>query len=169
MPSILQLDVQQIVSQSISFLLLLWVLRRFAWRPLLGVLDARRARIDDALRQAAQQHAQVERLTVELHARLAKIDEETRRSIQQAVQEGRRIAMDIQDEARAQAQGILAKSKETIELELAKARVALRDELADLTIEAAERFLKQKLDPEADKALVAAILDELEASSAPRH
>ena len=168
MPSILQLDLQQIISQALSFLLLLWVLRRVAWRPLLGVLDARRARIDEELRQAAQQQAAVERLKVELATRLSKMDEETRLSIQQAIQEGRRIAMEIQDEARTQAQGILAKSKETIELELAKATVTLRDELADMTIQAVERLLKQKLDPETDRAIVAGILDELGTSDTPR-
>ena len=164
----LQLDVQQIISQALSFLLLLWVLRRFAWRPLLGVLDARRARIDESLRQAAQQQADVERLKAELHARLATIDEEARRRIQQAIQEGRRIARELQEDARAQAQGMFAKSKETIELELAKAKIALRDELADMTIQTVERVLQQKLDPETDKALVVAMLNELEASSAPR-
>ena len=164
MPSILPLDLQQILSQALSFLLLLWVLKRFAWRPLLGVLDARRARIEEESSRAAQHTVELERLKVELHHRLSKIDEETRSRIQQAIQDGRRIAMEIQDEARSQAQGILAKSKETIALELAKARVALRDELAEMAIETTERLLRQKLDPETDKAIVEHILEQLETS-----
>ncbi len=161
MPPILQLDLQQIISQSLSFLLLLWVLRRFAWRPLLSLLDARRATIEQDLRQAALQKADVERLTAQLNQRLAAIDEEARAKIQQAVLEGRRIGMEIQEEARAQAQGILAKSRETIELELAKAKVSLRDEMADMAMETVERLLKHKLDPETDRRLVTGILDEL--------
>ena len=157
----LALDLQQIVSQSLSFLLLLWVLRRFAWKPLLGVLDARRATIEQDLRHAAQQKADVERLSAQLTQRLAAIDEEARAKIQQAVLEGRRIGMEIQEDARAQAQGILAKSREAIELELAKAKVGLRDEMADMAMETVERLLKHKLDPEADRRLVAGILDEL--------
>ena len=157
----LALDLQQIVSQSLSFLLLLWVLRRFAWKPLLGVLDARRATIEQDLRHAAQQKADVERLSAQLTQRLAAIDEEARAKIQQAVLEGRRIGMEIQEDARAQAQGILAKSREAIELELAKAKVSLRDEMADMAMETVERLLKHKLDPEADRRLVAGILDEL--------
>jgi len=161
MPPILQLDLQQIISQSLSFLLLLWVLRRFAWRPLLSLLDARRAKIEQDLRHAARQKADVERLSAQLNQRLAAIDEEARARIQQAVLEGRRIGMEIQEEARAQAQGILAKSRETIGLELAKAKVSLRDEMADMAMETVERLLKHKLNPETDRQLVTSILDEL--------
>ena len=164
MPSILQLDLQQIISQALSFLLLLWALKRFAWKPLLAMLDARRARIEDGIRQIDQGKADLVQLEQELQGRLAKIDEEARAKIQAAIQEGRRVAMEMQDDARAQAQGILAKSKETIELELAKAKVTLRDQMAEMTVDAAERLLKQKLDSAADQALVSAILDELAGS-----
>jgi len=161
MPSILQLDLQQILSQALSFLLLVWVLRRFAWRPLLGVLDARRAQIARDLDAASRQRQEMEQLKQTLAKRLDTIDEEARRKIQEAIREGRRIAAEIQEEARTQAQGILSKSKDAIELELAKAKVTLRDELTDMTVGAVERLLRGKLDAKADQQLVASILDEL--------
>ena len=165
MPSILQLDLQQIISQALSFLLLLWVLRRFAWRPLLGVLDARRARVEAHLREAARLQEEAARLQQDLARRLAMIDDEARVKIQQAIQEGRRMAAEVQEDARTQAQGILAKSKETIELELAKAKVTLRDELAELTASAVQRLLRQTLDEKTDHRLIASILEELGSSS----
>ena len=154
----------QILTTILGFFLLVVVLRRFFWRTVLQLLDARRAKIEGDLRQAAQQKADVERLSAQLNQRLAAIDEEARAKIQQAVLEGRRIGMEVQEEARAQAQGILAKSRETIELELAKAKVSLRDEMADMTMETVERLLKHKLNPETDRQLVTSILDELGAS-----
>jgi F-type H+-transporting ATPase subunit b len=160
----LQLDIQQIISQALSFLLLLWVLRRFAWRPLLDVLDARREKIEADLAHAAAQKADIERLTAELHKQLEVIDEESRAKIQQAVQEGRRVAMEMQDDSRAQAQAILEKSRETIELELAKAKVTLRDEMADMAIHTVERLLKQKLTSDLDRQFVSGVLDELAAT-----
>ena len=78
----LQLDLQQIVSQALSFLLLLWVLKRFAWKPLLGVLDARRARIEEGIARIDQGKADLERHQQELNSRLAKIDNEARGRIQ---------------------------------------------------------------------------------------
>ena len=161
MPSILQFDLAQIVSQAVSFLLLLWVLRRFAWRPLLGMLDQRRARIEEELRAIAQGRAELARLKDEYARHLAKIDEEARTKIQQAILEGKRIGIEVQDEARAQARELLVKAKDTIELELAKAKVTLRDQMADMTMDAVGRRLRRKLDAASDQQLVDAILEEL--------
>ncbi|MBI4003415.1 MAG: F0F1 ATP synthase subunit B [Candidatus Omnitrophica bacterium] len=158
----LELDLQQVVSQAISFIVLLWLLRRFAWRPLLTILDERRRHIETTLQDVASKKTELEQLQAAYAQRLAKIDDEARVKIQQAVLEGKRIAIEVQEEARAQAQVILAKSKETVELELAKAKVTLRDQVADMTVEAVERVLQQKLDAKTDRALVERALDELE-------
>jgi F-type H+-transporting ATPase subunit b len=155
-------DLQQILSQAIAFVLLVWFLKAKAWKPVLQLLDERRQRIETDLRQAAESKAEMAKLHQEYAVRLAKIDEEARHKIQEAVQEGRRIAGEIQEQARAQSQQILAKSQETIELELAKAKVTLRDALADMTIVAAEQLLRQRLDAEKDKQLITSILQELE-------
>ena len=164
----LQLDVQQVISQALSFLLLLWVLRRFAWRPLLGILDGRRRQIEDTLQQAAKSREDVARLLAEYQGRLAQIEDEARQKLQQAILEGKRIALEIQEQARNQAHAVVSKSKETIELEVAKARITLRDQVADLTIEAVERILQRKLDPKSDRALVETVLEELEQPAAQR-
>lgn len=168
MPEFLQPDLQQILSQAISFVLLLAILRRFAWKPLLSMLDERRARIERDLAQAQQQRAELAALQQELTRRLAQIDEEARAKIQQAVLEGKRIAGEIQEEARVSARQILEKANDTIVLEVAKAKVTLRDELADMTIEAVEDVLRQKLDSATDRALVEKILDELAEGSGSR-
>jgi F-type H+-transporting ATPase subunit b len=159
---VLQLDLQQIVSQAVSFLVLLWLLRRFAWRPLLTMLDQRRAHIEEELRQAAQRREELARLQAEYSGRLTKIEDEARAKIQQAVLEGKRIAMEIQEQARAQGAAVLEKSKEAIALELAKARVTLRDQLAAMTMQAVEQILRKTLDAEQDRRLVEQALDELE-------
>ena len=161
MPPMLQLDLQQIASQSLSFLLLIWVMRRFAWRPILGALDARRARIEQGFREIADGKAQLERLQQELAQRLAKIDDEARLKIQQAILEGKRVAIEVQEDARAQAQAILSKAQDTIEREVAKAKVTLRNEIADMTVDAVERLLRQRCDDAADRKLIASIIDEL--------
>ena len=166
MPSILQLDIQQILSQAISFVLLVVILRKFAWRPLLGMLDQRRARIEDELRRIAQSKAELARLQEDYTARLAKIEDEARTKIQQAMLEGKRLAIELQEQARAQGYEIMNKAKETVELELAKAKVTLRDQVAGMTIEAVERMLRRKLDAATDRQLVDDVLKELEVQHA---
>lgn len=162
MPAMLQLDLQQILSQAISFILLLIVLRKFAWTPLLTALDTRRARIEEELRRIAQGKADLVRLQEEYGKRLGAIEDEARAKIQQAVLEGKRIAVDIQEQARQQASALMAKSKNTIELELAKAKITLRDQVAAMTVDAVEKILRQKLDAKTDQQLVDAVLKELE-------
>ena len=158
----LSLDLQQIISQAVSFLLLLWVLRRFAWKPLLGILDQRRAQIEEELRKIAQSRGEIARLEAEYGRKLAAIHDEARVKVQEAILEGKRISLEIQEQARAQSQALLTKSKETIELELAKAKVTLRNEVAGMTVEALERILRQQVDEKTDRRLVDTILDELE-------
>ena len=162
MPEILQTDLQQIVSQAVSFLILLWLLRRFTWKPLLAILDQRRAHIEEEFSKIAHANTELGRLQEEYGRRLAKIDEEARVKIQQAILEGKQIAIEVQEQAREQAQAVLTKAKETVELELAKARVTLRDQVAAMTMEALERVLRQKLDAKTDRHVVDEVLDDLE-------
>lgn len=164
----LQLDLQQIVSQAISFILLVVILKRFAWKPLLAILDARRARIEEDLRQVAQSKAELARLQQEYGKRLAAIEDEARTKIQQAVLEGKRVAVEIQEQAREQGHALLRKTKDTVELEVAKAKVTLRDELISLTLSALERILQRTLDERTDRRLVESVLAELEQGTAPR-
>ncbi|MBI2495589.1 MAG: F0F1 ATP synthase subunit B [Candidatus Omnitrophica bacterium] len=152
----------QLLTTLVGFFLLVVVLGKLFWRPVLRILDQRRAQIEDDLRRAAQTKQEVARLQEEYGRKLAKIHEEARVKIQEAILEGKRVSLEIQEQARAQGRTIIAKSKETIELELAKAKVTLRDQVAGMTLEAVERILRQKLDPKADRQIVDAVLDELE-------
>ena len=160
--AILQLDLQQVISQAFSFLLLLWVLRRFAWRPLLAMLDERRARIERGLQDVSKRQDELTRLQEDYSRRIAAIEHEAREKIQASIKEGKRVASEIQEQARAQGAALITKSKETVELELAKAKITLRDQMAALITDAVERILREKLDAEKDTRLVEAVLDELD-------
>ena len=166
MPAFLQPDLQQVLSQAISFLLLWWILRALAWKPLLTALDTRRARIEEEFRRIGQSKAELARLQEEYTRRLAAIEDEARTKIQQAILEGKRVASEIQEQARAQSSAALTKSKEAVEMELAKAKVTLRNDVAQMTVDAVERILRRKLDAKADRELVDQILGELESGRA---
>lgn len=162
----LQPDIQQILSQSFSFLILFLVLKKFAWPGLLNMLDTRRAKIEADLSKAEQARTEMLKMQEDLTQRLTQIDEEARQKIQQSINEGKQMAMEIQDEARQQAQAILKKSEEAVEMELAKARVTLRDQMADMTVVALERVLRKKMDEKTDQKLIEQVLAELESEEA---
>jgi F-type H+-transporting ATPase subunit b len=152
----------QIATNVLGFFLLVVFLRKAFWNSVLKLLDDRRHRIERGLQDISRSKQELEQMQADYTKRLAQIDEEARAKIQQAVTDGKRIATEIQEEARAQSAAILVKAKDTVELELAKATVTLRDQVAQMTTEAVERVLRQKLDDKTDQRLVESVVDELE-------
>ena len=154
--------IQELVVQLVGFVVLFLILRRFVWGPVLKALDDRRARIEAEQRHIAQAKVEITQLKEDYARRFGAIEDEARVKLQQAILEGKKAAGEIQEQARAQGQVIMNKAKETIELELAKAKISLRDQMAQLTVDAVERVLRQKLDAKSDRHLVDAVLEELE-------
>lgn len=160
------IDLFQLLSHAVGFVILVWVLRRFAWGPLLGVLDERRRRIAAGLDDVEQAKQEMAALKVRYEQELARIEEAARKKLLEVVNEGRRVAAEIEEEARAKAHTSLSNTKETLELEVAKAKIELRDQIVTLAMEATEKLLRRRLDEPHDRQLVEAFLTELDGAAA---
>ena len=156
----MNLEIQQILTQALGFLILLFILKKIAWKPLLSLLDERREKITSEFQTIDRTKSELLRLEQDYKARLADIDALARQRIQEAVSEGQRISVEIQEKAREESKNILNKAKENIELEVAKARVELRNQVATLAIKAAEKLIKVELTEERHKRLVTEFIDE---------
>jgi len=156
----LNLEIQQILTQALGFLILLFILKKIAWKPLLSLLDERREKISSEFQTIDRTKSELLRLEQDYKARLADIDALARQRIQEAISEGQRISVEIQEKAREESKNILNKAKENIELEVAKARVELRNQVATLAIKAAEKLIKVELTEERHKRLVTEFIDE---------
>lgn len=152
----------EIVVQILGFLLALWVLKIFAWKPLLKLLDERRSRIEGSFKEIDVKNIEVAKLREEYTRLIADIEDETRHRIQQAVEEGRKIAGEIQDKARQDARSIIEKAKQDISLELAKAKVELKGEIAHLALSAAEKLIRKELDEAAALKLTMDAIGEID-------
>lgn len=161
----MSLSVSEILTQALGFLLLVWVLKRVFWKPVLGILEARRSRIEEAFRQIDSQKKEIETLRSDYERRIDKIEEEVRAKLQAAIDEGRRIAREIQEKAREEAKDALTRTKENLSLEIAKARVELRREIADLTLLATEKLLREKMTDEKHREKILEMIEELETES----
>ena len=161
----MSLSIQEILTQALGFLLLLWVMKRVFWKPLLGMLDARRNRIEEAFREIESSKKEIESLRANYEARLEKIEEEARGKLQAALDEGRRIGREIQEKAREEAKDALTRSKENLSLEIAKARIELRREIAELTLLASEKLLHEKMSGEKQREKILEMIESLEAKS----
>ncbi len=152
----------QFVTNIIAFLLLLVILKKFAWGALLKLIDDRRAKIEGEFHSIEQAKQEINRLKTEYQEHLNRIEEEARVKIQQAVQEGRRIGMEIEEDARKHSRETLEKTKETIAIEVAKARTELKEQVVDLAIQISHKVFQQNLDEETDRRMIEAFIREIE-------
>lgn len=143
---------------------MVWVMKRIFWKPLLGMLESRRQGIEKALHQIEDSKKEVESLRSDYQSRIERIEEEARSRLQAALDEGRRIAHEIQEKAREEAKEALTRSKENLSLEVAKARIELRRELAELTLLATEKILREKMTDEKHRQKILEMIEALEAS-----
>ncbi len=148
--------------QLAAFLIVFFTLKKFAWKPLLEIIRARRERFEDEWSGIEKTKQSVAALEKDYRLHLQKIEEEARAKMQEAVQEGRRLAREIQEKARLESQATFEKAKTNIDLEIEKARVTLRQEIAGLSIRVAEKVLAERIDGSQQEKKALEILGELE-------
>ncbi len=161
----MSLSLQEILTQALGFLILLFVLRKIFWKPILTSLESRRSRIEEAFKQIESSKKEIEGLKTSYQLRLEKIEEDARSKLQAAIDEGRKIAREIQEKAREDAKEVLTHSKENLSLEIAKARIELRKEIAELTLLASEKLLKEKMTDQKHREKILGMIEELEAKA----
>lgn len=148
------LQIGPLVTQAVAFLIVFWVLKRYAWGPILGAIDARRDQIEAQLKRAEDIEKQAEAHQAEYAAKLREIDAESRERLNKSIEEARKIAESIQQTARQEARHIIEQGKRNVQLELEKAQTVLEERSVELVIEISERLIKEKLDDEHHRRLV---------------
>ena len=153
---------QEILTQIFGFLIILILLRIFAWRPILKLLDERKKRIASEFDNIEKAKQEMAKLREEYEVKLKEIDLEARKRIQEAIAEGQKMAADLQVEAREEAKKVLDRAKENIELEVAKAKVELRDDIVNMAILATEKIINERLDDAKHKELIVEFIEGVE-------
>jgi len=156
-----------VFTQLVAFLIVLWVLRKYAWGKLLGLIDERREHIASEFDQIEKGKEDVESLKAKYQKELAEIDTTARARIQEAVSEANDLAASIKEDARKEAVALRVKTNQDIEMELDKANVALRDRMVGAVVVATEKLIRERLDDDKHKKLISDFLAEVdvEASS----
>lgn len=155
-------ELQQLLTHAVGFLITVWLLKRFAWGPLLAIMEERRKKIIDEFASIEREKVQVAQLTAEYEAKLKQIESDRRQKLVEAVTEGKKIAEDIKAQAREEARQTAHKAKEDLEREVVKARVQLKQEMVSITMAAAEKVLREKLDDAKHRQLIGGFIDSVE-------
>ena len=141
--------------QTLIFLILLALLAKFAWKPILASLHEREQGIEEALRQADRAKAEMQ----ELKAGNEKLLADARRERDQMLKEGQAMAAQIVEQAKTaateEANRISVQAREAIQQEKNQALAEVRNTAAQLSVDIAERLLRRELaDPAAQQKLV---------------
>jgi F-type H+-transporting ATPase subunit b len=132
--------------QMAAFLLLVFLLSRFAYRPIVKMLDERANRIRESMEQAEQIRLDNQNAAKRAQEILAQAQAETREILAQANQMSQRTIAAAQEEAREQREKILHDARAQIEADTQRAKEELRREVGRLAIQAASRVVGRSLD-----------------------
>jgi F-type H+-transporting ATPase subunit b len=155
------IDFPQVLTQALSFVLMVWVLRRYAWGPVVQMLEARREKIAGEFRAAEGARAEAAELRGQYETKLRGVDAEARQRIQEAVVEGQKVAAEIRNQARAEAGRRLERAEDEIAREREKAREVLKEQVIRLSMRGAEKILRARIDDDTQRKLVGEFIDEV--------
>ena len=153
---------KEIAVQLLGFAVVFLVLKKFAWKNLLGTIDLRRQKIQDEFSSIEKKKLDLETLEKEYRAKLDRIEESARVKIQEASNIGLALAKDIQEKARVDSEKLIARAKAEIDQDLAKAKLSMRNEIVEISTMISEKVLKEKLNDQDHKKLVDDFVKELE-------
>jgi F-type H+-transporting ATPase subunit b len=161
--SIMELNPGLTLWVAITFLVLIVVLAKVAWGPIVRMLDERERTIRDAIEQAKKERAEAEKLLAQQKESLAQARREAADLAKRNQQEVEGLRAELTAKARKEADDLVATARRTIEEETRKASAELKAQVADLAVGAATRIVKSSLDEKAQRALVEEYLRELPA------
>lgn len=143
-----------LLAQLVNFLILLFVLYRWAYRPLLGTLEARTSAIKQQLAEAQAAREEAQRQLAEFEARLQAAQAEAQVVRERVLREAAELRERLTAEARQEAGRLLATARTEIEQSVRRARAELRTEVGGLALEIAERLMHRSLRDEDHQRLV---------------
>ncbi|MGB8932658.1 MAG: F0F1 ATP synthase subunit B [Anaeromyxobacteraceae bacterium] len=146
---------------AITFLVLVVVLSKFAWGPIVKMLAERERTIREALEQAKKERLEAEKLLIEQKATFAQAQREAADLAKKNQQEVEALRQELTAKAKKEAEELVASARRQIVEEKSKAIVELKSFVADLAIEAAGKLVKANLDDKAQRQLVQEYLEQL--------
>lgn len=158
----LKYQLGEIITQIIAFVVFFWIMKKFAVKPILELLAQRQQRIEQGFVDIDRKLASADNLKAQYEAKLRDIEQESRVKIQEAIAEGRRVSEEIIEKARVESTQVFERTQQNLQLELAKARVELRKDVVELTLQASERLLNQRLNDTEQRKLVDAFVVDIE-------
>lgn len=158
-------DIGNIIITLVIFFVLLGVLGKTAWKPLLGVLEQRERTIRDSLEQAQRERHEAQELLKQYTVRIDRARLEASAIVDEGKRDAEAVRRRIQDEARREADEMIARARREIQLATDAAVKSVYDQAADLAVQVAGRIIHKELRPDDHRALVNESLERMKSSA----
>ena len=162
---LLQPDPGLFIWTILTFLVLVTLLAKFAWKPLLQALESRQEMIRKSLDDAQRAKEELERLQAESSQIIKKARVEAETIIANSRSDGERLREEIKQKARADSDAIVRNAERQIQLETTRALQQIRHEVADLSVEIASKLIQRNLTRADNEGLIEETLKQLETRS----
>jgi F-type H+-transporting ATPase subunit b len=146
----------------ITFLVLLWLLTKFAWRPLLRALQARQDTIRKSLEDAQQAKREMEELNKQSAAILRNAHAEAESILSKSRVEADKFREEMKEKARLDAEAVIREARREIDTEVGRALRQIRGEVADLSVTIASKLIKRNFTKEDNIELIDETLKQIE-------
>ena len=150
----------------VTFLALLWILTRFAWRPLLNALENRQEMIRKSLDDAEQAKQELERVQQESAKIVAKARADAETIVANSRSDAAKLREELRQKARAEADTILQDTEKQIRQETDRALSQIRHEAVDVSLMIASKLIQRNLSKEDNDALIEDTLKQIRAPQA---
>lgn len=151
-----------LIAQLLIFLVMLGILYRFAWGPLLRILNERRARIAQGVEATERAKRELEEAERERQTKLEEARREAQAMLDRITKQAEDLRKELEAKARDQAEALIAKARAEIQQERQKAVQDLRLQVADLAVMAAGRIIGESLDAKKHRELIERAIEEAE-------
>lgn len=137
-----------VVWMTLAFLVVLFILKKFAWKPILESIKQREETIDNALKEAERARAEMEKLQAANEDLLRKAREERDAILKEARDQKDAIIAEAKNRTKTEQNRIIEQARETIRNEKMAAITELKNQVATLSLEIAEKVLRAELSNE---------------------
>lgn len=145
----------------VTFVFLLIILKKIAWKPILNSLKERELFIKDSLEKAETAKKDAEKLIIDNKQAMLIAEEEAKKIIDQSREFAEKLKSQILDESKSQAKKMIEDAAGEIERKNAEAFTKLKEQVADIAIQSAEKILRENLDKDKQIKLVKKYMDDL--------
>ena len=168
MDKLLNPDTGLVIWTIITFLSLVFILKKAAWGPLLRAIEEREARMKDDLERTQAARAEAERIQKDFEAEMAAVSAKSRELLAQATKEGEALRAKLKAAAESDARGIREKTLAELAEEKERLVRELRREVADLSVLAAEKLMRKSIDDGVQKSVLDSFFKDLESAGKGR-